>query len=144
MTLPNDEELERRQKAFREVADGYEERAGLEGDMVCLELDFQLRKAADTLDGVRALVRAVELLVNGAPEGQGLPQGKQQPGWVLSYPSHPDRGCWHKVHPQHQFETLCGRTIREGEWRREKNFPLMDDSVTNRVCKHCHRRDPTP
>jgi hypothetical protein len=69
--------------------------------------------------------------------------------WALSYPSRPERGRWHKIdfdftdRAGQGIFTLCGTKITEG-WRRVKNFPLMDDSVTNRVCKHCYKKDPTP
>ena len=29
--------------------------------------------------------------------------------WVLSYPSHPDKGRWHKVNRLSPHETICSR-----------------------------------
>ena len=68
-------------------------------------------------------------------------KGKTQ--WVLSYPSHYERGRWHKIHPNWVNHTLCGRPI-PADWRQEANFPLMDDAVTNKVCQRCYSKDQTP
>jgi hypothetical protein len=65
--------------------------------------------------------------------------------WALCINTHKttSRGVWHKIHPDWVGHTLCARIIMPS-WRQEKNFPLMDDSVTNKVCEQCYRKDRTP